>query len=249
MGRAAEIYIMTTSAEKAAVMLLRDFGELEKLQVSSRGCANFVASSRKGTTEKLRHLLSIGRPAFSFLSGVGGETDRFEFSWVVDPINGCRNFMRGVPYFATNIAMMEKNSVVAGVTFDAIRGDCYKSEIGGGAFIRRQRLRVSGKRDFSDAVVAVSGDFFDDSWLSKAGFVVRRTGAVALDLAYLSAGKYDCVVANSVGFNEIAPGILLVKESGGFVEHSKSVDGMFSIIAASSANLLRELCTRFGQNK
>ena len=169
--------------------------------------------------------------------------------WVVDPINGRNNFMRSIPYFAINISLMENENVVAGITFDAIRGDCYKAEVGGGASIRRQRLRVSGRRDIFGALVAVEErdvknnqkSFEQDQKIVQSGAILRKTGAVALDLAYLAAGKHDAVVARNVHFSDISSGIVLVKEAGGFVEFSKSATGKYSIIAASSFDLLQSL--------
>ncbi len=240
MSRAADLRIMTIAAEKAAVGITRDFGELERLQVSKKGFKDFVTSSDRRAENQIQYFLSKGRPDFSMICEESGEiiNQNSEMSWIIDPIDGTANFMRGIPYFSINIALQEKENSVAGLTLDPMRGECFKTETGGGAFINRQRLRVSGRESPKEAVFATHISAAEDFKLSELGAIMRRTGSVALDLAYLSAGKYDAVIAKDVSIWDIAVGLLMVKESGGFLEYSKSPTGKYEIIAASSMQML-----------
>ena len=147
MSKSAIIHIMQKAAEKAAYLLVRDFGELETLQVSHKGFRNFVTSADRHTEERIFRELSQARPELSFICEESGFTEREnkETVWIVDPIDGTSNFMRGIPYFAINVALREKNTITAGITLDPMRGECYWAEIGQGAFVERNRLRVSGR--------------------------------------------------------------------------------------------------------
>lgn len=240
MGKSAELYIMTSAVEKAAVMMVRDYGELEKLQASNKGCENFVSSSCRIALEKIRRILTAARSDYVFSEKLPS-IENGVFSWIVDPINGSWNFMRSIPYFGITIALTEGEKVLVGITLDVLRGDCYKTDIGGGAFIHRHRLRISGRREMQNAVIATNQSFDKDAELKLQGVLLRKTGSVALDLAYFSAGKYDAVIAAGVEFSEIATGILLIKESGGFVDYNQTADKKYNLIAASSFALLQNL--------
>ena len=243
MSRAADLHVMTKAAEKASYGIIRDFGELEKLQVSKKGFKNFVTSSDRRAEEQIMYVLSTGRPEFSFVCEESGviTNKNPDVSWVVDPIDGTTNFMRGIPYFAINIAIKDKEEIVAGITLDPMRGDCFKADIGCGTFLGRQRLRTSGKEELKESVVATHMSLIEDVKVAEKGAIIRRTGAVALDLAYLAAGKYDAVVAKNVGIWDIASGILLIKEAGGFVKYEDQGNGKYKIIAASSSKLFNQV--------
>ena len=173
------------------------------------------------------------------------EKDDSNSVWIVDPIDGTSNFMRGIPYFAINIALRVNNEFTAGVTLDPVRGECYKAELGQGAFVgQRNRLRVSGRENLKEAVVATRVSLDLDEKLIKAGVILRKTGSIALDLAYLSAGKYDIVVAHGACLWDIAAGMVLVKESGGFIRVNSSGE-YYNMIAASSKKLL-DSCINLG---
>ena len=246
MSSSAILHIMEKAAEKAAFLLVRDFGELEKLQVSRKGFRNFVTSADRNSEERIVFELSKARPEFSIICEESGITKKENENsvWIIDPIDGTSNFMRGIPYFAINIAFMESEDFQSGLTLDPMRGDCFKAEIGGGAFLgNRNRIRVSGREDIREAVVATRVSPSIDVKITDAGAILRRTGSLALDLAYLSAGKYDGVIAHDVAIWDIASGIVLIKEAGGFVDYQKTDSGTYNIVAASSTKLLSRLKT------
>ncbi|MDR2458698.1 MAG: inositol monophosphatase [Holosporales bacterium] len=232
---------MTKAAEKAASRLVRDFGELEKLQASRKSLRNFVTSADKNTEDKIMYELSKARPGYSFLCEESGVTENENKSsvWIVDPIAGTDNFMRGIPFFAINIALRENCKVVAGVTYDPMRRECFKAEVGAGAYLGNHcRLRVSGREKISEAVVAVWANYNVDISLAERGTIIRRTGSIALDIAYLATGKYDAVVVTGARVWDIASGEILIRESGGFWDVRQVGDDTYDVTAASSMKLL-----------
>jgi myo-inositol-1(or 4)-monophosphatase len=236
---------MKRAAEKAAFLLARDFGELENLQSSRRGFSGFVESANARSYDRIVKDLSKARPDFSLLNEGGSGS-----VWIVGPICGIANFARGIPQFAMSIAIMEDGIVTAGLTLDPLRGDCFNSTLGGGAFLgNRNRLRVSGREELRDSIVAV-----DDisphvcGMMSEGKARLRSSGSVALDIAYLSAGKYDAVVSNKVNMRDIASGLILIREAGGFFELVPSTDGTYGIIAASSSKLMKHVSTLIKPN-
>lgn len=241
MSISATLHIMTKAADKAAAIVVRDFGELERLQVSRKGIKNFVTSSDRNSESKIIYELSKARPGFSFICEESGfsKNENIDSVWIVDPIDGTNNFMRGIPYFAINIALMENKEFVAGVTLDPMRGDCFKAGLREGAFEgNRNRLRVSNREKLQEAVVALKVGFGIEQQIFNEGAIIRKTGSLALDLAYLAAGKYDVVIAKNVTLWDIASGIVLIRESGGFINYSKKDKGTYDVCAASSSKLL-----------
>jgi myo-inositol-1(or 4)-monophosphatase len=241
MNGSAVLHIMTKAADKAAFLLVRDFGELERLQVSRKGFSNFVTSADKRSEEKIAYELSKPRSEFSFLCKESGFSENANKSsvWIVDPIDGTNNFMRGIPYFAINIALMVDGKFTAGVTLDPLRGDCFKAEEGAGAFLgNRNRIRVSHRESVEEAVIATRVAPDIDAKVVAAGAILRKTGSLALDLAYLASGKYDAVIAKDVHLWDIASGFVLLKEAGGFVEYEKTKSGTYDIVAAATSKLL-----------
>ncbi len=240
MSGSAILHIMQKAAEKAAFLLIRDFGELEKLQVSRKGFRNFVTSADRNAEARIIHELTKYHPEYSFVCEESGLTEKEDknTAWIIDPIDGTSNFMRGIPYFAINIALRKGNDVVAGITLDPMRGECYKAEIGQGALGGRSRLRVSGREDIREALIATRGSVQFGEQLVGLGAIIRKTGSVAMDMAYLSAGKYDAVIARNVYLWDIASGIVLIKEAGGFIELSKIGSSQYNLVAASSKKLL-----------
>ncbi|MDR1289552.1 MAG: inositol monophosphatase [Holosporales bacterium] len=248
MSNEADIRVMVVAAERAAAAIVRDFGELEKLQVSRKGFKDFVTSADLRTERRLVFELSKSRPGFSFICEESGQTlGEIEDSvWIIDPIDGTTNFMRGIPYFAINIALMEGGEIVVGLTLDPMRGSYFTATKGCGAFIgKRQRLRVSGREDLNESLIAVHTDTEEEERIKKLGAITRRTGSVAMDLAYLAAGKYDAVLARDVGLWDIASGIVLIRESGGFVDYKETSPNRFTILAASSQAVMSGVdCSR-----
>ncbi|MDR3031401.1 MAG: inositol monophosphatase [Holosporales bacterium] len=234
---------MIKAAEEASMAIIRDFGELEKLQVSRKGIKSFVTSADKFAERKISELLSKARPDFSFMREESGTiTNSLKETWIIDPIDGTNNFMRGIPYFAINIALSNNDEIVSCVTFDPLRCDCFCSDKGSGAFLgNRNRLRVSGRESLHESFIAINLPIEDIRNFSSEIAIFRKTGSVALDLAYLAAGKYDAVIAKNVGFWDVASGILLIKEAGGFLNCFKQPDDQYSIFAASSSKLLTQI--------
>jgi myo-inositol-1(or 4)-monophosphatase len=249
MNTSAILHIMTKAAEKASLGLIRDFGELEKLQISKKGFKNFVTSADRNSERKIIEELSKARPDFSFLCEESGliKGQNESLTWIVDPIDGTTNFMRGIPYFAINIALMNNEEIVAGITLDPIRGDCFRAETGLGAFVNnRNRLRVSMRESMEESMIATRIPLDLDVKISNSGAFVRKTGSLALDLAYLSAGKYDAVISSDACLWDIASGITLVRESGGFLEYVKKSCGKYNVIAASSMKIMKYLSGLIG---
>ncbi len=247
-SRSSYLYIMSKAAEKAAIGIVRDFGELEKLQISKKGFQNFVTSSDKKAEENIIYILSKAYPNFAFTCEEKGQMfkDTADTTWIIDPIDGTTNFMRGIPYFSINIALCENMEITAGVTLDPIRGEYFKAELGGGAFVNnRNRLRVSGRELLEESVVAVHLPHQEEQKLVDNGVILRKVGAVSLDLAYVAAGKYDACVIKNVMLWDIAVGVLLVREAGGFVRYYKYDSGTFDVIAASSNKLFKKLLSLY----
>lgn len=241
----AELFAMKKAANRAAMGLVRDFGELEKLQVSRKGVGDYVTSADLRAEKKILDTLSGFDFKYSFLSEEAGikETDDKYHKWIIDPIDGTNNFRRGIPYFCTSIALMDNTTSVAGLILDPIRGSCYKAAANSGAFVDgRNRLRVSKTSFIKEALVAYNNISYDIvGQLSDAKAILRKTGSVALDLAFLAAGKYDVVIAHEVSLWDIAAGIVLIKEAGGFVRYKVLQNNKYDLIATSSFKLLNQV--------
>jgi len=220
---------MTAAAYKAARRLVRDFGEVEQLQVSQKGPADFVSAADLRTEKILHEELERARPGYGFLLEERGAikgTDS-HFRWIVDPLDGTSNFLHGLPHFAISIALERDAEIVAGVIYDPLRDETFWAEKGVGAYLNARRLRVSARRQLKDALIATGIPFLghgEPATFSRAldavmGRVagVRRFGSAALDLAYVAAGRYDGFWETELGAWDIAAGILLVREAGGFV--------------------------------
>ena len=224
----ANINIMISSARKAAKSILRDFGELEKLQVSVKGQNDFVTVADVKAQDIIYNELLKARPNYGFLMEEGKQKNSLnenEFTWIIDPIDGTLNFMNGVPYFAISIALYNNNKVIAGVVFDPIHNDIYWAEEGVGAYLNDQRLRVANKRNLDNSLIALGIPFLGRGDHKKhiknqkavmekvAG--LRRFGAASLDLAYVAAGRVDGFWEYGLSAWDIAAGLILVKEAGG----------------------------------
>ncbi|MDR0553151.1 MAG: inositol monophosphatase [Holosporales bacterium] len=243
--KAAYLNIMRKAAEKASVSIIRDFGELEKLQVSKKGFQNFVTNADRRAEETIVYSLAKAHPDISFICEERGEelNSRADLVWIVDPIDGTTNFMRGVSYFAISIALSERTDIVAGITLDPIRNECFIAEKGSGAFVgSRNRIRVSGRTNTNESLMAVHLPSHLEASIVKTGAIIRKMGSIALDLAHVAAGRYEASICKNVMIWDIATGILLVQEAGGFVKYKKYTDGSYDIIAASSLEILNNLC-------
>lgn len=227
--RPAIINVMDGAARKAARSLIHDFGEVEQLQVSRKGPADFVSEADRRAEEILRRELGKARPGFSMLleeaGAVGDSTSANR--WIVDPLDGTTNFLHGIPHFAISIAHEEDGELVAGMIYDPLRDEAFWSVRGSGAFLNNHRLRVSARKDMGDAILATGIPFGNrpgrQEMLATLEPVMDRTaglrrfGAASLDLAYVAAGRYDAFWEFGLSPWDVAAGILLIREAGGFV--------------------------------
>jgi myo-inositol-1(or 4)-monophosphatase len=259
--RSALLNVMTAAAQKAARGLVRDLGELEHLQVSRKGPADFVSKADRKAESVLRRELMKARPAYGLLmeeSGTIAGTDTSN-RWIVDPLDGTTNFLHGIPHFSISIALERDGDPFAGVVYSPIHDEMFVAEKGLGAYLNGRRLRVSARKRVDESIFATGIPFLGiadhELFLSQLGAVmavsagVRRYGSAALDLAYVAAGRYDGYWENGLSPWDVAAGIVLVRESGGFVSDLAGSNQMLSgggILAANSelhgflVRLLRE---------
>ena len=221
--------IILRASEKAARSLLRDFNEVENLQVSTKGPGDFVSAADKRSEQIIFEELKKARPDYSFLMEESGKVEGAdsEYRWIIDPLDGTTNFLHGIPHWNISIGLEHKGEIIAGLIHDPVKDEIFHAEKGKGAFMRRRRLRVSGRSDPMMAMV-VSGaprrarakqDKFIREYhaMQVAGVSVRRFGAAALDLAYVAAGRCEGFWERDLQPWDIAAGIIIVKEAGGFI--------------------------------
>lgn len=225
----ALVGIMINAARKAARGLRRDFGEVEALQVSKKGAADFVSTADTRAEQTIFEELSKGRPKYGFVMEERGEIEGVDNSnrWVVDPLDGTTNFLHGLPHFAISIALERDRQPYAGVVYNPVTDDLYWAEKGEGAFCNDRRLRVSGRVDLESALFATGLPYKGRPGRARAltetervlenTSGVRRFGAAALDLAFVAAGRYDAYWERDLNNWDVAAGIVLVREAGGIV--------------------------------
>nr|WP_237182358.1 inositol monophosphatase family protein [Roseomonas marmotae] len=225
--------VVVAAVQKAGKRLLRDFGEVEQLQVSMKGPGDFVSQADLRAEETLRHELSRARPNFAFLGEEGGQTgaDDWEWRWVIDPLDGTTNFLHGIPHWCISVGIEKRtgentSEIMAGVIYNPAADEMFWAEKGAGAFLNDRRLRVSGRRDMLSAVFATGIPFASVG--RKAEFSatlarlmpqvagVRRMGAAALDLAWTAAGRYDGYWELGIKPWDMAAGLVILKEAGGY---------------------------------
>ncbi len=249
MNRSPLLNVMVAAAHKAARGLIRDFGELEHLQVAKKGPADFVSKADHRAEQVLRGELKKARPAFGLMTEESGGEEGTDTSnrWIVDPLDGTTNFLHGIPHFAISIALERDGDPYAGVIYSPITDEMYVAEKGLGAYMNGRRLRVSGRKNVSEALFATGIPFLGidahDLFIRQLRSVmavsagIRRFGSAALDLAYVAAGRYDGYWENGLSQWDTAAGIVLVREAGGFVSNlaggPRVVTGS-GIIAANS---------------
>lgn len=259
--RSPILNVMANAALKASRGLLRDFGEVEQLQVSLKGPGEFVSTADLKAERTLKTELARARPGYAMLfeeSGGAPGTDP-RHRWIVDPLDGTTNFLHGIPHFAISIALERDGEIVAGLVYDPVRDEMYSAEKGLGAFVNDRRLRVSARRQLAEAVIGTGMPFGARG--NRAGYLatlaavmgatsgIRRIGAAALDLAYVAAGRFDGFWEFGLRPWDIAAGLLLVREAGGYVSDLSAGQAMMEsgdVLAANDhlhlplAALLRE---------
>jgi myo-inositol-1(or 4)-monophosphatase len=235
------ITIMDRAARKAGIGLRRNFNEVQHLQVSRKGPADFVSKADQKAERSLYDDLLHARPDWGFVMEEGGfiEGDPTKPRWIIDPLDGTSNFLHGIPHFAISIAVEEpkaggRGEVIAGLVYQPLTDESFWAEKGRGAWLQDQRLRVSARRDLSEALIATGIPFMGHGnfaqWSRIFGAVapevagIRRFGAAALDLAWLASGRYDGYWEADLNIWDVAAGMLLVKEAGGFVTDFRGGD-------------------------
>lgn len=250
MQGSANLNVMLKAARKAGRLLLKDFGEVENLQVSMKGAGDFVSRADIAAEKALKAELTGARPNYGWAAEEGGEEPGTDPTrrWIVDPLDGTTNFLHGLPHWAVSVALEHKGEVVAGVIHDPVRDETFFAEKGAGAWMNDRRLRVSGRNRMIEAIFATGLPFGgradlpetlqDLARLLPACAGVRRWGSAALDLAYVAAGRYDGFWERRLNAWDLAAGILIVREAGGLVEPLRKdgdILGDGEVIAANEA--------------
>ena len=210
----ANLNIMIKACEKASKILIRDFGEIEKLQVKKKGPLDFVTNSDLRAEKVIIDELKKAKPNFSILSeevGYKKNKDK-ENTWIIDPIDGTINFLHGIPHFAISIGLLSNNEIKSGLIFDPIKNEMFYAEKDNGSFLNNKRIRVSKKKSINECLFATNGLRY-----KNIDVQTRRTGCAALDMAYVAAGRFDGYFQENLNLWDIAAGIVLVKEAGGIL--------------------------------
>ena len=248
--------LMHKACMKASKILIRDFGEIEKLQVSEKSPGDFVTASDKRVEKVL--IGELEKSEYSFLTEETGliEGKYKDKRWVIDPIDGTFNFLNGLPHFAISLAYEENGEIVSGIIYDPIKNEMFGAHKGSGAYLNNTRMRVSNKSEFSNSCLVTGGpkstskikEIILDEYKKvsmKTNSHIRKSGSAALDLAYVAAGRYDGYWQREINYWDIAAGIILVKESGGFINPIKEKDftGKKIDIVATNSKIHEELTT------
>ena len=233
MVGSANLNIMIKAARKAGRALVKDFREVENLQVSMKGAGDFVSRADLNAEKLLKDELRGARPTYGWLAEEGGGEDGEDPTrrWIVDPLDGTTNFLHGLPHWAISIALEHKGQIVAGVVFDPAKDEMFFAEKGAGAWLNESRLRVSGRSRMIECIFATGVPFGgradlpmtlqDIARLAPGCAGIRRWGSAALDLAYVAAGRYEGYWERRLNSWDLAAGVIIVKEAGGLVEAIK----------------------------
>ena len=228
----ANLNIMIKACEKASKIIIRDFGEIENLQVSKKGPGDFVTNSDIRAEKIIIDELKKAKPNYSIISEENGIENNKDLdnTWIIDPIDGTINFLHGVPHFAISIALKSKNEIITGLIFDPIKDEMFYAEKNNGAFFNNHRIRVSKKNELNNCLFVTGGKIKQEIDLPY-----RKSGCAALDMAYVAAGRYDGYFQHNLNLLDIAAGIILIKEAGGIINDiDLSINKNIKIIASST---------------
>ena len=228
--------LMIKACEKASKILIRDFGELENLQVSKKGPKDFVTNSDKKTEKVLINELTKNKKKYSILSEEIGfiKNDDNDYVWVIDPIDGTTNFLHGIPHFCISIGLKFKDEIISGIIFDPIKNEIFYAEKNQGAFFNNHRIRVSKRKNLDECLFATN-----KNGLSSADLNARIFGSAALDLAYVASGRIDGYFQNGLNLWDIAAGTLIVREAGGIV-NNYDLEKTKNIKVVASSEIINE---------
>ena len=239
----ANLNIMIKAADKASKALIRDFGEVEKLQVSKKGPSDFVTNSDIKAENIIIEELKKAKPNYSIISeenGIDNNKDK-DNTWIIDPIDGTVNFLHGVPHFAISIALKSNNEIISGLIFDPIKNEMFYAEKNSGAFYNNQRIKVSKKNEINDCLFVTENKINNELDLPY-----RKSGCAALNMAYVASGRYDGYFQNNLSLWDIAAGIVLIKEAGGII-NSIDLNTIKNIkVIASSTDISAKLNEKLG---
>ncbi|TBW35119.1 inositol monophosphatase [Siculibacillus lacustris] len=248
MARSALLNVMVDAVRKAGRALTRDFGEVENLQVSHKGPADFVSAADRKAEQILFEELSRVRPTYGFLMEERGVVEGSDpaFRWIVDPLDGTTNFLHGIPIFAISVALERQGQLVAGVIYNPVMDELFVAERGGGAFLNDRRLRVATRSNLAECVIGSGFPFLGQGdhgrFLAEARLVmnevagIRRCGAAALDLAWTAAGRFDAYWERGLNAWDMAAGIVMIREAGGFVTDADGGDRMLEAGSVLAGN-------------
>ena len=240
---------------KASRSLIRDFGELENLQVSSKGPGDFVSSADKRTEKTIIEELQKAHPEYGIITEETGIINKSNIKnrWIIDPIDGTMNFLNGIPQFAISIAYEEDNEIICGVIFNPITNEMFCAEKGNGAYLNNSRIRVSNKKKLKDALLVTGGpegaskikNKIYSEYINVSNNVsnVRKFGSAALDMAYVACGRFDGYWQRELNYWDIAAGVIILREAGGFIDFFEN-DLSYPLkknILASNSNIHQEL--------
>jgi myo-inositol-1(or 4)-monophosphatase len=234
----ANLNIMIKASEKASKALIRDFGEIEKLQVSKKGPTDFVSNADIKAEKIIIEELKKAKPNYSILSEENGYDEQKDKknTWVIDPIDGTINFLHGIPHFAISIALKSNEEIISGLIFDPIKNEMFYAEKNNGAFLNNHRIRVSKKNQINECLFVTGGKINFEPDISY-----RKSGCAALDMAYLACGRYDGYFQYDLNLWDIAAGIILVKEAGGLIEEIDMAQTKKLKIVASTPDINNKL--------
>ena len=247
-----QINIITKVCMKASRSLIRDFGEIENLQVSTKGPGDFVTSADKRTEKIIIQELQKAHPDYGIITEESGSINKENKNnrWIIDPIDGTTNFLNGIPQFAISIGYEEDSEIKCGIIFDPIKNEMFCAEKGNGAYLNNSRIRVSNKKKLKDALLVTGGprqsskikkEIFSEFIKVSDGILspVRKFGSAALDMAYVACGRFDGYWQRELSYWDVAAGVIILKEAGGFVNffEKDNKDPLKRNILASNSNI------------
>ena len=251
-----KINIMYKACMKASKSLIRDFGEIENLQVLSKGPGDFVSAADKKSEKIIIEELLKVNPSYGILSEEAGEINKENKNnrWIIDPIDGTLNFLNGIPQFAISIGYEEKGEIISGIIFDPIKDEMFFAEKGSGAYLNNSRIRVSNKKKIREAVLVTGGphygsknreDIFNE-YIKISNIVdapIRKFGSAALDIANVACGRFDGYWQREVSYWDVAAGIVILREAGGYVEFMNTIEknSLKGNIIATNSKIHQEL--------